>query len=133
VRYLLDTNVVIDFFTGRCPPLVEHVLALPPDDLAVSVIAVAELRFGADKSARPEDDHQRIDRFLEDVAALPFDLSAAAVYGRVRSELESSGTPIGPNDLLIAAQALSQSLILVTDNEREFGQVRGLQVENWRG
>ena len=64
-------------------------------------------------------------------AILDFDHSAAAVYGSIRATLERKGTPIGPMDLLLAAQAMSQQLILVTNNEREFRRVAGLQIENW--
>ena len=65
-------------------------------------------------------------------ARLDFDLFAAATYGRVRAQLEAVGTPIGPNDMLIAAHALSRALRVVTDNVAEFGRVKGLKVENWR-
>jgi tRNA(fMet)-specific endonuclease VapC len=62
---------------------------------------------------------------------LDFDQGAAAAYGSIRSSLEARGTPIGPMDLLIAAQAMSEGLILVTNNEREFSRVDGLEMENW--
>ena len=68
----------------------------------------------------------------EEIECLDFDLLAAATYGRVRQQLEAGGTPIGPNDMLIAAHALSRGLCVVTDNVAEFGRVKGLRVENWR-
>ncbi len=132
MKYLLDTNVVIDFLTGRHPTVAQRLRTLSPEDLAISSIAVAELRFGADKSARRNESHERIDRVLEDIAALDFDTKAAARYGVLRADLERTGQPIGPNDMLIAAQALSASLILVTDNESEFRKVGELSTENWR-
>jgi tRNA(fMet)-specific endonuclease VapC len=69
---------------------------------------------------------------IEEIECLDFDLGAAASYGRVRAQLEAGGTPIGPNDMLIAGHALSRGLIVVTDNVGEFGRVKGLKVETWR-
>lgn len=84
MRYLLDTNVVVDYFTGRYPSVIARLLETSPEELAVSSIAVAELRFGADKSTRSAENHDRIDRFVEHVPSLDFDLRAAACYGRLR-------------------------------------------------
>ena len=71
--------------------------------------------------------------FLVPFSVLAFDDSAARVYGRIRAALERQGPPIGPMDMLIAAHALSEDLVLVTKNEREFRRVPGLSVENWTG
>lgn len=133
MRYLLDTNTCVDYMNGRWPSVVARVQRSDPYDLRLSSVAVAELRYGADKSARPRENHARVDQLVQDLQCLGFDLDAAAAYGRVRADLESLGQPIGPNDLLIAAQALSQGLILVTNNLREFRRVKGLRIENWRG
>lgn len=132
MSYLLDTNVCVDFLTGRYPRVVERLLATAPGEVRVSAIAVAELRYGADKSARPEANHLAFHRFLDDVATLDFDREAAAAYGRLRTLLERAGSPIGPNDMLIAAQALAEGLVLVTDNTSEFERIEGLLIENWR-
>lgn len=118
---------------GRWPSVVARVQRSDPNDLRLSTIAVAELRYGADKSARPRENHARVDQLVQDLQCLDFDLDAAAAYGRVRADLKALGQPIGPNDLLIAAQALSKGLILVTNNLREFRRVKGLRIENWRG
>jgi tRNA(fMet)-specific endonuclease VapC len=132
LRYLLDTNVCADYLNGRFPRVIEQLQRVRPEDVAVSAIAVAELRFGAAKSARPAENQRRLDEFLEEVSALDFDLGAAAAYGRLRSDLEARGKPIGPNDMLIAAQALAHQLVLVTDNVDGFARIDGLAVENWR-
>lgn len=132
MRRLLDTNACVDYLTGRHPRLVARMQESSPDDLCLSNVVVAELRYGADHSARRRTNHARIDALLDEIACLDFDLQAAATYGRVRAQLESAGTPIGPNDMLIAAHALSRGLAVVTDNVTEFGRVRGLKVENWR-
>jgi tRNA(fMet)-specific endonuclease VapC len=132
LRYLLDTNVCIDFLTGRYLGVVRRIKAERPERLAVSSISVAELRYGAEKSARPLQNHQELDKFFEELATVDFDLRAAALYGQIRQQLEQQGTPIGPYDLQIAAHALALEVILVTDNEAEFRRVPGLVVENWR-
>jgi tRNA(fMet)-specific endonuclease VapC len=132
LRYLLDTNTCVDYMNGRWPSVVARVQKSDPYDLRLSSVAVAELRYGADKSARPRENHARIDQLVQDLLCLDFDLDAAAAYGRIRAGLEAMGQPIGPNDLLIAAQALSQGLVLVTNNLREFQRVKGLRMENWR-
>jgi tRNA(fMet)-specific endonuclease VapC len=132
LRYLLDTDTCVDYMNGRWPSVVARVQKSDPYDLRLSSVAVAELRYGADKSARPRENHARIDQLVQDLLCLDFDLDAAAAYGRIRAGLEAMGQPIGPNDLLIAAQALSQGLVLVTNNLREFQRVKGLRMENWR-
>jgi len=132
MRFLLDTNVCVDYLTGRVPTVIARLQSARPDDVVISVIAVAELRYGADKSSKVEANHERLDRFLNDVATLAFDGPAAGAYGRIRTALERSGTPIGPNDMLIAAQALAHDLVVVTANLSEFERVEGLKVESWR-
>jgi tRNA(fMet)-specific endonuclease VapC len=95
-----------------------------------SIIVAAELRFGAAKlgSARLTE---RLEAVLAVLEIVPFEAPADAVYGRIRAQLEQAGTPIGGNDLLIAAHAITLGDTVVTDNEREFGRVEGLRVENW--
>ena len=132
MAFLLDTNACVDYFTGRYPTVVTRIQGSSPEDLFVSVVVVAELRYGADDSARRRTNHARIDALVEEIEPLDFDLRAAATYGRVRAQLEAGGTPIGPNDMLIAAHALSRGLTVVTDNTAEFRRVKGLKVENWR-
>ena len=90
------------------------------------------MRYGADHSSHRRTNNARIDALIAEIETFDFDLRAAAAYGRVRAQLEAGGTPIGPNDMLIAAQALSRGLTVVTDNTAEFRRVKGLRVENWR-
>jgi tRNA(fMet)-specific endonuclease VapC len=131
-RYLLDTNACVDFLTARYSKVVTRIQGSSPEDLCLSTVVVAELRYGADHSDRRRTNHARIDVLIGEIEPLDFDLAAAAAYGRVRAQLEASGTPIGPNDMLIAAHALSRGLTVVTDNLAEFGRVKGLKVESWR-
>jgi len=132
MRYLLDTNVCVDYLTGRYPRVTRRIQQAEPDDVCVSSVAVAELRYGAEKSARRQQNHERLDVFLREVACVDFDSNAASVYGRIRARLEKKGMVIGPYDLQIGAHALSLGLVLVSDNVREFRRVSGLKVENWR-
>ena len=132
MRYLLDTNVCVDFLNRRFPSVTERIQSFQPEDLCLSSVVVAELRYGADRSQKPAENHDRLDVLTAEIQCLDFDLAAASVYGRIRSALEAEGTPIGPYDMMIAAHAVSQGLILVTDNEREFRRVFGLRIENWR-
>jgi tRNA(fMet)-specific endonuclease VapC len=132
VSYLLDTNVCVDYLTGRYPAVVERMQASAPEDLRLSSVVVAELRYGADRSERPRASHSRVDALVGEIECLDFDLEAAAAYGRLRARLEESGKLIGPNDMLIAAHAVSRELVLVTDNVDEFRRVKGLKLDNWR-
>ena len=102
------------------------------EDVALSCIVKAELRYGAERSANPAKNHAQLQRFFALLPSLPFDDAAADVYGRMRADLEMRGIPIGPNDLMIAASALSVGLILVTHNVPEFSRVPGLRIEDWQ-
>jgi tRNA(fMet)-specific endonuclease VapC len=132
LKYLLDTNVCVDYLTSRFPAVVARIQEADPEDLATSSIVAAELRYGADKSRHPARNHSRLDVLLGEMRCLDFDLGAARLYGRLRASLESHGRPIGAHDMLVAAHAQSAGLTLVTDNVREFSRVRRLAVENWR-
>jgi len=132
MKYLLDTNVCVDYLTGRYPAVVSKIHRSAPAELGLSSVVVAELRYGADRSDRVKANHARIDLLVGEIPSLDFDLEAASADGRLRARLEARGTPIGPNDMLIAAQGLSRALIVVTDNVGEFRRVGGLKVESWR-
>jgi tRNA(fMet)-specific endonuclease VapC len=132
LRYLLDTNVCVDYLNRRHASVVERIQASSPEDLCLSSVVVAELRYGADKSQKRLENHRRIDVLVNEIVCVDFDAEAAAVFGQIRCDLERRGEPIGPYDLMIAAHALSLELVLVSDNLREFRKVGGLAVENWR-
>lgn len=132
MKYLLDTNVCVDYLNGRFPSVTERIRRSAPGDLCISSVVVAELRYGADRSLSRDRNHQRLDVLTAEIACADFDLAAASAYGKVRATLEARGSPIGANDMLIAAQALALGLILVTDNLREFERVEGIEVESWR-
>jgi tRNA(fMet)-specific endonuclease VapC len=131
VKYLLDTNICI-FVIKRKPATVLARFQLhPPDDVAISSVTLAELRYGADKSSRPQQNHAALEAFLAPLSVVDFDSQAAESYGKVRAELERRGTPIGPLDTLIAAHSLALGTTLVTTNTSEFSRVPGLNIEDW--
>jgi tRNA(fMet)-specific endonuclease VapC len=130
LRAMLDTNIVSVLMHDPLGPLLRRITRFGHADTCISIVTVAELRFGAAKnpSARAV---ANLGRVAEAFAVLPFESPADEAYGTIRAQLESIGKPIGPNDLFIAAHALSLGLILVTANIREFSRVPGLAVENW--
>jgi tRNA(fMet)-specific endonuclease VapC len=133
VKYLLDTNICIYIINKKPPSAVYRIRSKHPDEVSISTITIAELEYGVHRSKHIDQNRIALLEFLVPFMILDFDQSAAAVYGSVWASLERKGTPIGPMDLLLAAQALSQQLILVTNNVREFRRVAGLQIENWIG
>jgi tRNA(fMet)-specific endonuclease VapC len=102
-----------------------------PHDLLLCSVVKAELFYGAMKSANPEKTLAKQQRFINRFTSLPFDDKAVETYGRIRAQLEKLGTPIGPNDLLIAAIAVANHVTLVTHNTREFSRIEGLEIEDW--
>jgi tRNA(fMet)-specific endonuclease VapC len=130
MRYLLDTNIVSDLVRNPQGEVATHVRKVGEKNICTSIIVAAELRYGADKKGSPRLSSQ-LDAVLGALEVLPFEAPADASYGLLRSRLEKRGTPIGANDLLIAAQTLALGYVIVTDNEREFSRVEGLRVQNW--
>lgn len=131
ITHLLDTDACIDLLRGRSPLLDARVHQHVPGDLALSAVTVFELTYGAARSSQPERNHAARTAFLLPFVLVPFDATAAAIAGELRARLERGGEAIGPQDVLIAAQALALGVPLVTNNEREFRRVPGLRVENW--
>lgn len=131
LRFLLDTNICIHIARQR-PRAVEKRLArLAPGMVGMSLITFGELRFGAEKSAQRTKTLATLDRLTELIPVLVPDAPAGERYGTLRARLERAGTPIGNNDLWIAAHALALGVTLVTNNTREFGRVPKLKLENW--
>lgn len=129
--YLLDTNTCIYFLKNSFPALTQRLLSTDPGELFVSSITVFELAYGAEKSKWGEKTRQKLAMFLAPFTILPFDSEDAMVAGRIRGALEQHGTPIGPYDVQIAAQALAKGLTVLTHNIGEFRRVPGLRVEDW--
>jgi len=131
MKFLLDTDTCI-YAIKKHSGVVAQMAVMSPDDLTVSVITEAELRTGAAKSSSPLKSLHVMEIFLQPLEILDFTSRDTVVYAQLRARLECAGTPIGPHDTIIAAQALAHDLTLVTNNEREFRRVPGLRIENWR-
>jgi tRNA(fMet)-specific endonuclease VapC len=130
MRYLLDTNVVSDLVRNPQGKVAQRIRKVGEGEVCTSIIVAAELRYGAAKKGSPRLSSQ-LEIVLGVLEVLPFETPADAAYGLLRTRLEQAGTPIGANDLLIAAQALALGYTIVTDNEKEFSRVDDLLRENW--
>jgi tRNA(fMet)-specific endonuclease VapC len=131
MRFLLDTNICIYIIKQKPLKVFKKFQTLNPLDVGVSSITIAELEYGAYKSQRQEQNRAALSQFLIPLEILPFDERATQTYGQIRAELERRGTVIGSMDMLIASQAISLGLTLVTNNVRELSQIPGLTLENW--
>jgi len=128
--YLLDTNIILDLVRRPNGPVAAEIAKSGENNVATSIVVAAELRFGAEKKGSPALS-ARIEAILGAITILPLEPPVYALYGQLRANLERRGTPIGANDMLIAAHALGLEHILVTDNVREFERVANLTVVNW--
>ena len=131
LRYLLDTNICVYAVSGRHPQVTHRLDRQNIGSVGMSVIVLGELMFGINKSSRREDALLRLEALEQIVGVTALPPEAAAHYGDIRAELERAGTPIGNNDLWIAAHARAVDLVLVTNNVREFSRVSGLALQNW--
>jgi tRNA(fMet)-specific endonuclease VapC len=132
-RYLLDTNICIYIQRRKPNEVLVRFQKLKPGDAAISVVTWGELLYGAEKSRQRKMALQLLEEFQTFIPVLSMPENAGKTYGEIRATLESSGTPIGNNDLWIAAHAKAAGLTVVTNNEREFQRVPGLKVQNWVG
>jgi tRNA(fMet)-specific endonuclease VapC len=128
--YLLDTNILSDLIRNPAGRAAQKLAEVGEDTVCTSVIVACELRFGAEKK-KSAPLQSRVEELLSILEIFPLDGEVDRKYAIIRTQLETGGTPIGPNDLLIAAHALSLELVLVTANTTEFARVPGLHVENW--
>jgi tRNA(fMet)-specific endonuclease VapC len=131
MMYLPDTNAWIAYVNPGVSAVKARFRAHPPTDILFCSVVKAELLYGAYRSSRQADNLRLLALLFQQFESLPFDDAAAEDYGQIRADLAAQGTPIGPNDLMIAAIALANNLILVTHNTREFAGVAGLPLEDW--
>jgi tRNA(fMet)-specific endonuclease VapC len=130
LRYLLDTNICIYVIKER-PRLMLESFNRHAGRMAISAITLSELLHGVEKSAAPERNLDVVENFCSRIDLLSYGPKASLHYGQIRTALERRGTPIGVNDLHIAAHARSEGLTLVSNNLRELERVEGLLLENW--
>jgi tRNA(fMet)-specific endonuclease VapC len=130
MSFLLDTDTCI-YALKQNRKVLDQLLSKSREDILISVITEGELRTGPAKSSSPIKTLRLVENFLRPLAIVEFTSDDAIAYAHIRARLERAGTPIGPLDTLIASQAIARNLILVSNNEREFGRVAGLRMENW--
>lgn len=132
IRYLLDTNIVSYFIKGINDGLIERMaLGFNAQNIAISAVTRAELRFGMEMMDAKDRRRARITLLLDDLPALPWTADAADLFGVIKAKLQREGTPIGDFDTQIGAHALAEDLILVTHNTRHFERIVGLKLEDW--
>ena len=131
IRYLLDTNICIYISKKRPPEVYQRFSELEIGDVGMSMITFGELRFGAEKSQHRDIALEKLEQLQRYIPVIMPTQETAEKYAIIRSHLEKMGQPIGNNDLWIAAHALSENCILVSNNLREFNRVENLRTENW--
>ena len=129
-HWMLDTNVLSDAVRSPQGVVARRIEAVGQSNVSISVIVAAELRFGVENRAS-ERLRRQVDAVLSSIEIVPLTEPADREYALLRASLKRRGSPIGPNDLLIAAHALAQGAVLVTANRGEFSRVDGLALENW--
>jgi tRNA(fMet)-specific endonuclease VapC len=127
---LLDTNIVIDYLNGKEPVASKVIDRI--GSIAISTIVVAELDYGAKASANSSKNLQKLNRFLDLVRIIPFDLASARMLGTVKSALRKIGKPTGEVDAMIAAVALTHRAELITGNTKHFQHIAGIRLANWQ-
>lgn len=133
MTHLLDANACIDHLRkGDKSKVAQRMDGMPPGAVVLCSVVLAELLYGARGSSKPNESLRLVTLFSDPFDSLPFDDIAAEHYGVIRAELAARGTPIGPNDLMIAAIAKAHNITLVTHNTAEFSRVPGLNLEDWQ-
>lgn len=131
MAYLLDTNACIQILNSPNSTVTQKILSIPSREIYICTVVYSELYYGAYKSANVNRNLTHLEDLFAEFADLPLDRQAAKIAGKIRARLNTLGTPIGSNDLLIAAIALANGLTLVTHNTREFSRIEGLKYEDW--
>jgi tRNA(fMet)-specific endonuclease VapC len=131
MKYILDTNICIYIIKKKPLSVLHRLSKIKINDAGISSITLSELEYGVEKSSNPDRNRVALIEFASLLEIYDYDASAAREYGIIRADLEKRGKIIGAMDMLIAAQAKSLNLILVTNNEKEFNRIPGLKIENW--
>ena len=131
MKYLIVTNICIYIINKRPTAVIKKFKQFELGEIGISTITVSELQDGVAKSTYRKKNEVRLEEFLAPLEILTYDQTAARVYGDIRFQLEKRGRPIGPLDLLIAAHAISQNLVLITNNDKDFKRIEKLKIENW--
>ncbi len=131
MKYMLDTNICIYLIKKQPPKVLKHFKAHTIGDIGISSVTLAELRYGVSKSQYVEKNQQALDEFILPLEIADFNEKAAQEYGAIRAELERAGKLIGSMDMLIGAHAYALGTTLVTNNTKEFKQIKNPKIVNW--
>lgn len=131
MKYLLDTNTCIRYINGRAPQIRERMRNIVDTEIAISTVTMGEMFAGSAKSEYPQQSRAKQDTFFIRFTHLTFDEAAADEFGQIRAYLETTGIPIGPYDMQIAAIARVHRLIVVPHNIKEFSHISELEIEDW--
>jgi tRNA(fMet)-specific endonuclease VapC len=131
MKFMLDTNICIYLIKQKPVKVLKHFKTRSIGDIGISTISLAELRYGVSKSQYVEKNQQALNEFILPLEVADFDMKAAEEYGIIRTELEKKEKPIGSMDMLIGAHSLSLGATLVTNNVREFKEIKRLKVVDW--
>jgi len=131
MKYMLDTNVCIDYMRGTDQGIKNRLLACKEDELCISSITLSELLYGVNRSSEPVKNRNALYKLLVKIEVIDYGTEASEFYGIIRNELVRRGMVIGALDMLIAAHAMSNKLVLITHNTAEFGRISGLEIEDW--
>ena len=129
--YMLDTDTCIFILRRSIPALLSRIQSVPLHEQAISVVTLAELLYGVQESSKKKANQAGVDALVRHVTVMEWPAKAAEHYAEIRADLRRKGQSIGANDLMIAAHARSEGAIVVTNNVKDFGRVKGLKVENW--
>lgn len=130
MQYLLDTNICIFFLRGKLN-LDEIIYRKGVKNCFISEVTVFELRYGAENGANPRKSHEAVDKFIKGLSIIPI-IGAVKKYAEIKVALRKNGTPVHDEfDLIIGATAVANKLVLVTDNIKDFRDIKGLKMENW--
>ena len=131
MKYYLDTNIIIYALKGTYNKIIQKFTEVPPTSIVIPDVVIAEIEYGARKSFDYNKTISLYRKFTDFFEKAPFNSDAAESYGIIRADLEKHGTPIGGNDMLIAATVMADDGILVTHNTKEFTKISGLRIEDW--
>ena len=130
-KYMLDTDICIFITRKSEPSLLERIESVPLEEQCISVVTLAELLYGVQVSSKKKANQEVVDLFAQHIEVLDWTPDAAKHYAEIRADLKKKGQQLGSNDLLIAAHARSIGAVIVTNNVKDFGRVKGLKLENW--
>lgn len=128
---MLDTDTCAFILRRASPALLQRIQAVPLEQQVISVVTLAELQYGVQVSTRKKTNQAALDLLLRHLTTLDLTPAVAGHYASIRADLKRKGQLIGANDLLIAAHAQSLGAVVITNNVKDFGRVKGLKVENW--